>query len=110
MIITVFWLFSTSILLERGRLLLRQSCNVLVPHDGTNGTMVPNMLVPPGTIIYNFNSISNKSRLELNVRQNGTIHEIQETHHVFSKKKKKKKKTTFFPQKKKKKKKKKKKS
>jgi hypothetical protein len=37
-----------------------------------------------------FNSISNKSRLELNVRQNGTIHEIQETHHVFFKKKKKK--------------------
>jgi len=36
-----------------------------------------------------FNSISNKSRLELNVRQNGTIHEIQETHHVFFKKKKK---------------------
>merc|ERR1712037_780333 len=32
-----------------------------------------------------FNSISNKSRLELNVRQNGTIHEIQETHHVFLK-------------------------
>merc|ERR1712238_548856 len=56
-----------------------------------------------------FNSISNKSRLELNVRQNGTIHEIQETHHVFSKKKKKKKKNPpFFPKKKKKKKKKKK--
>merc|ERR1712051_750143 len=45
-----------------------------------------------------FNSISNKSRLELNVRQNGTIHEIQE---------KKKKKTSFLQKKKKKKKKKK---
>merc|ERR1711950_75347 len=63
-----------------------------------------------------FNSISNKSRLELNVRQNGTIHEIQETHHVFfkkkkntfsSKKKKKKKKNLFIVKKKKKKKKKK---
>merc|ERR1712094_128760 len=48
--------------------------------------------------IYNFNSISNKSRLELNVRQNGTIHEIQETHHVFFKKKK----NTFSSKKKKK--------
>merc|ERR1712238_390845 len=59
-----------------------------------------------------FNSISNKSRLELNVRQNGTIHEIQETHHVFFKKKKKPhpKKKKNPPQKKKKKKKKKKKS
>merc|ERR1739838_864355 len=58
-----------------------------------------------------FNSISNKSRLELNVRQNGTIHEIQETHHVFFKKEKKKKKKkkhhSFFKKKKKKKKKKK---
>merc|ERR1712172_179257 len=53
-----------------------------------------------------FNSMSNKSRLELNVRQNGTIHEIQETHHVFFKKKKKKKKKTSFQKKKKKKKKK----
>merc|ERR1719458_1404310 len=84
MIITAFWLFFNIHLTGKRT---PAAATKLQCFGTTHGTI--KYFGTTHGIIYNFNSISNKSRLELNVRQNGTIHEIQETHHVFFKKKKK---------------------